>query len=178
MTIRIETDRLILRPFSAEDVESHIAMMQDEKTAAFLTSDGKPRAYGDEWRAAATLVGHWSIRGFGFFSVIEKETGDWIGRVGPWEPGGWPSLECGWSISSSRWGMGYAPEAAIASMKWTFDKFPELPRIISVIDPANANSQAVAQKVGEEKTDEIFEFWGHRLEVWAANRGAWLDRFG
>lgn len=177
MTIRIETERLILRPFEAQDVEDHIAMMQDEKTASFLTPDGKPRPYGDEWRGAASYIGHWAIRGFGFFSVIEKETGDWVGRVGPWEPGGWPALECGWSIASSRWGKGYAPEAAIASVRWTFDRFPELSRIISVIDPGNTNSQAVARKIGEEKTGEIFEFWGHKLDIWAAERDAWLSRF-
>ncbi len=177
MKIRIETDRLILRPFAAEDAEDHIAMMQDEKTASFLTPDGKPRPYSDEWRAAASYIGHWAIRGYGFFSVDEKETGDWVGRVGPWQPGGWPGLECGWSIVSSRWGKGYAPEAAIAAIRWTFDQFPDLPRIISVIDPDNANSQAVARKIGEDKTDEIFEFWGHRLDVWAADRAAWLERF-
>ena len=177
MTIRIETERLILRPFDAKDVEDHIAMMKDENTASYLTPDGKPRPYGDEWRSAATILGHWEIRGYGFFSVNEKETGDWVGRVGPWQPGGWPGLECGWSIVSSRWGRGYAVEAALASIKWTFDKFPDLSRIISVIDPGNANSQAVARKVGETKTDEIFEFWTHRLEVWAADREEWLARF-
>ncbi len=178
MTIRIETDRLILRPFGADDVEDHIAMMQDEKTAAYLTPGGKPRDYGDEWRAAACYVGHWSIRGYGFFSVDEKETGEWVGRVGPWRPGGWYGLECGWSIVPRRWGRGYAVEAAIATIKWTFDKFPDLPRIISVIDPDNANSQAVARKVGETKTDEVFEFWEHKLDVWAAGREDWLARFG
>lgn len=177
MTIRIETERLILRPFEVKDVEDHIAMMQDEKTASFLTPDGKPRAYGDEWRAAAMLIGHWAIRGYGFFSVDEKETGDWVGRVGPWQPGGWPGLECGWSIVPSRWGKGYAPEAAIASVRWTFDRFPDLTRIISVIDPGNANSQTVARKIGEEKTDGVFEFWGHKLDVWAADRDAWLTAF-
>ncbi len=177
MTVRIETERLILRPFGPEDVEDHIAMMQDKKTAEFLTTDGVPRPYGDEWRFAACYVGHWAIRGYGFFTVVEKETGDWIGRVGPWQPGGWPGLECGWSIVSSRWGKGYAPEAAIAAIRWTFEKFPDLARIISVIDPDNVNSQAVARKIGEEKTDEVFEFWGHRLDVWASDREPWLARF-
>ena len=177
MNIRLETDRLILRPFEAKDVEPHIAMMGDEKIASFLSPTGKPRSYGDEWRAAASFLGHWQIRGYGFFSVDEKETGDWVGRVGPWKPGGWPGLECGWSINSEHWGKGYAPEAAIATIKWVFEKFPDLPRIISVIDPENANSQAVAKKIGEEKTDEFFEVWGLRLDIWAADRAAWLAKF-
>lgn len=178
MTIRIETERLILRPMEPKDVDPHVAMMQDPATAHFLTPGGEPRQRWEEWRAAASMLGHWQIRGFGFFSVDEKETGEWVGRVGPWMPEGWPALECGWSIVSSRWGKGYAPEAAVAAVRWTFDRFPELTRIISVIDPSNANSQAVAKKIGEEKSGEIFEFWGHRLDVWAADRNAWLERFG
>lgn len=178
MTIRIETDRLILRPMDSEDLESHLEMMADPKVAAFLTPDGKPRSRAEEWRAAACYIGHWAIRGYGFFSVEDKATGQWLGRVGPWMPEGWPGLECGWAIVSARWGNGFAPEAAVAAVNWTFDQFPDLPRIISVIDSINANSQAVARKIGEERSGEIFEFWGHRLEVWAADREAWLARFG
>ena len=178
MTVRIETERLILRPMEGRDADSHVEMMVDEKVAGFLTPGGKPRSRPEEWRAAASIIGHWQIRGFGFFSVEEKSSGDWIGRVGPWMPEGWPGLECGWSIRSEHWGKGYAPEAAIAAINWTFDKFPDLPRIISVIDPDNANSQAVAKKIGEEKSGEIFEFWDYKLDVWAADRNEWLKKFG
>ncbi len=173
MTIKIETERLTLRPMTADDVEPHMAMMQDPATAKFLCPDGVPRPRAEEWRAAASMLGHWQIRSYGFFSVIEKATGEWVGRVGPWMPEGWPSLECGWSIKADRWGKGYGPEAAVASIRWTFDRFPELSRIISVIDPDNTNSQEVAKKVGE-----VFEFLGHRLDVWAADRSTWLSRFG
>lgn len=178
MTVELETERLLLRPATPEDAESDIAMMGDPDVARFLTPDKKPRSYGEEWRAFASYLGHWQMRGFGFFSVFEKSTGAWAGRVGPWMPGGWPGLEVGWTICSDHWGKGYAPEAAIATMRWTFAKFPDLERIISVIDPSNENSQAVARKVGETLTDEVFEFSGFRLGIWAAQRNAWLSRFG
>ncbi len=178
MTIRIETERLVLRPMEPADVEPHIAMMRNPATARYLAPGGEPRDRADEWRAAASYLGHWQIRGFGFFSVLEKETGDWVGRVGPWMPDGWPALECGWSIDASRWGKGYAPEAAIGAVNWIFERFPDLDRIISVIDPENTNSQAVAKKIGETKTGEIFEFWGYKLDIWAADREPWLQQFG
>jgi RimJ/RimL family protein N-acetyltransferase len=177
MAIRIETERLILRSMEPKDVEPHMAMMRNPATARFLAPGGEPRSRADEWRAVASYLGHWAIRGYGFFSVDEKETGEWVGRVGPWMPEGWPGLECGWSIDASRWGRGYAPEAAIAAIRWTFDQFPELSRIISVIDPDNENSQAVAKKIGEQKSGEIFEFWGYRLDIWAADRKGWLEKF-
>jgi RimJ/RimL family protein N-acetyltransferase len=178
MTIRIETERLLLRPLAPEDCEAHIAMMLDPAVAAMLSPTGGPQPRHDLWRQFASYLGHWDIRGFGWFSVEEKKTGAWVGRVGPWMPEGWPGLECGWSIARPYWGQGYAPEAAVAAIKWTFDQFPELPRIISVIAPANANSQAVARKVGEENTGEPFELWGLKLDIWAAERGTWLARFG
>ena len=177
MTIRIETDRLILRPMIGEDVEPFIEMMADPEVAKFLTPNGEPRDRADEWRAFASMVGHWSIRGYGMFSVVEKGTGEWVGRVGPWMPEGWPGLECGWGIARAHWGKGYAPEAAIASIKWMFDAFPKLTRVISLIDHDNANSQAVAAKVGESNSGETFTLWGLTLDIWAAERNAWLDRF-
>jgi len=177
MTIRIETDHLILRPLDVRDADAHIAMMQAPAVAAVLSTTKEPQDRPSLWRQFASYLGHWQIRGFGFFSVIEKETGDWVGRVGPWRPEGWPGLECGWSICNEHWGKGYAPEAAVASIKWTFAKFPELERIISVIEPTNVNSQSVAKKIGEEKSGEIFDYLNYKLDVWAADREVWLERF-
>ena len=178
MTIRIETDRLVLRPPEPRDVEAHIAMMQALAVAAVLSPTQEPQERSGLWRQFAGILGHWQIRGFGFFSVEEKATGAWIGRVGPWMPEDWPGLECGWTIHPDHWGKGYAPEAAIASVRWAFGQFPDLVRIISVIEPQNANSQAVAKKIGEENTGEIFEYMGYRLDIWAAGREFWLERFG
>lgn len=177
MTMRIETGRLILRPIAPEDVEAHCAMMAEPEVARFLTPAGKPRTKAEEWRAFATLLGHWQIRGFGFFSVVEKSSGEWAGRVGPWMPEGWPAIECGWAIAPRHWGKGYAPEAAVAAIRWTFARFPDLARIISIIDPANANSQAVARKIGETMSGEAFSFLDLKLDIWSAGREAWLREF-
>ncbi|MEE2690058.1 MAG: GNAT family N-acetyltransferase [Pseudomonadota bacterium] len=178
MTVRLETERLILRSMEPGDAESYIALMAEPDIARFLTPDGKPQSRADAWRAFAMVLGHQQIRGFNFFTVIEKQSGAFVGRVGPWKPEGWPSLECGWGIARAHWGKGYAPEAAVAAVRWTFDRFPDLDRIISLIDPGNANSQAVARKIGEQKSAETFRLWDLTLDVWSADRGAWLQRFG
>ena len=170
MEIRIETERLIIRQMLPEDADAHIDMMGDEATAAFLSPTQKPQSRADRWRQYASYLGHWQIRGFGFFSILEKSSGEWVGRAGPWMPEGWPGIECGWSIKSAHWGKGYAPEAAIAAVRWTFEQYPDLDRIISVIDPSNTNSQAVARKIGEENSGEIFEYLQYKLDVWAADR--------
>ena len=179
MTLTLETARLILRPVSPDDVEPHAAMLADPGFAEFMSPDKKPLSREAAWRIFAILIGHWEIRGFGFFSVFEKASGRWMGRVGPWMPEGWPGLECGWSIAPGYWGRGYAGEAAVAAINWIFDEKPDLSRIISLIAPANAKSQAVAHKIGEEKTAEIFMFDPTTpLDIWAADRDQWQATFG
>lgn len=178
MTIRLETERLILTRMRAEDFEDHAAMMADAKVGRFLSIDLKPQSRAMAWRSFASFLGHWEIRGFGFFSVFEKSTGAWVGRVGPWMPEGWPGIECGWGVAPAHWGKGYAPEAAVAAINWVFGEHRDLGRIISLIDPANSNSQAVAKKIGEKKSGETFKLEAFTLDIWAAERREWQSRFG
>lgn len=176
MKDRLDTERLIFSPLAPEDVDAHCAMMTDPGAARFLTIDGLPQDRPAAWRGFAAMLGHWSIRGFGFFAVIEKSTGEWVGRVGPWLPAGWPGLECGWAIVPSRRGLGYAPEAAAAAIDWIFTQRPDLDRIISLIHPDNAASRAVATKLGERRTEERFAFENLTLDVWAIDRRVWTAK--
>lgn len=178
MPITLETDRLLLRPLAPQDFEAHAAMMAEPRVAEFLSLDRKPQSRAMAWRGFATMIGHWTIRGYGFFSAFERGSGRWVGRVGPWNPETWPGIECGWSMHPEFWGKGYAPEAAIAAIRWTFANRPELTRIISLIYPPNANSQAVARKVGETKTGETYQLESFTLDIWAAEKRAWLEAFG
>lgn len=143
-TPTLETARLILRPPAVEDFEVFAAMMADEETARFI---GGVMARAAAWRSWASLAGHWAMRGFGMFSVFEKDSGTWIGRVGPWMPEGWPGPEVGWALLRSAWGKGYATEAAAAAIDWAFDTLGWT-EVIHCIEPKNAASIAVAQRLG------------------------------
>jgi RimJ/RimL family protein N-acetyltransferase len=177
MAFPLETDRLFLKPLAPADFEAHAAMMADVRVAEFLTMDRKPPSREAAWRAFAAMLGHREFRGFTFFSVFEKASGAWVGRVGPWMPEGWPGLECGWAIAPAHWGKGYAGEAASAAVGWLFETRPDLPRVISLIDPRNKNSQAVARKIGETKTGAVFnhELAG-ALDIWTVTRDEWRAR--
>ena len=72
----------------------------------------------EAWRNMAMVLGHWQLRGFGLWAVEEQERGVLAGRVGCWQPEGWPGLEIGWTLRRSFWGMGYATEAARAALEW------------------------------------------------------------
>src|SRR3954469_21675790 len=147
MHLRIETSRLVLRVPTLEDLDPWAAMMTDEETARFI--GGVMRREGT-WRALMTMIGSWHALGFGMFSVIEKSSGRWIGRLGPWQPEGWPGREIGWSIVRDCWGRGYAVEGSRAATNWAFDSLGWTD-VIHSIAPENVQSQRVAQKLGSRK---------------------------
>lgn len=112
------------------------------------------------------------------FSVIEKVSGRWVGRVGPWQPEGWPGTEVGWSIAREAWGRGYAPEAAAVCIDWVFDHLG-WDEVIHTIDPENAKSKAVAAKLGSTylRMDRLPEPHHEKpVEVWGQTRAAWQAR--
>jgi len=140
----LETDRLLLRPPCAEDFGAWAAFMADPVAARFL---GGPQPPGTAWRSLAAMTGAWVISGFGNFSVIEKASGRWIGRAGPWFPHGWPGTEVGWAFDRSAWGNGYATEAARRCVDFAFETLG-WDRVVHPIAPDNAASIAVARRIG------------------------------
>ena len=173
----IATERLMLRPWRGADVAANTAMLSDPATARFLTADGK--AVTEElvgWRNAAVMAGHWALHGYGMFVVEEKQSGRFVGRVGPWFPPGWPGFEVGWGIAGAFRGKGYATEAARAAIDWSFGTF-ELEQILHCIDCDNAPSQAVARRLGAEKRRR-FDLFGHAADVWVTRRDAWISQPG
>ena len=176
MQTRIETERLILRPTAAEDFDGWAELMGDAEASQYI---GGPIPRAAAWRGMATMAGSWSLKGFGMFSVIERQSGRWVGRVGPWQPEGWPGTEVGWGLVRSAWGHGYAYEAAVATIDWTFDTLG-WSEVIHCIDPANMPSQRLAERLGASdrgpgKLPPPFdhfpvEVWGQTREQWRARR--------
>ena len=174
-TLRLETPRLILRVPRAEDLDAWAAMMADEPTAKFI---GGVAERSVSWRALMTMIGSWYGTGFGMFSVIEKDTGRWVGRLGPWQPDGWPGTEVGWAIVRECWGKGYAPEGSEAATNWAFDHLGWTD-VIHSIDPENVASQAVAKKLGSRNRGPgklPAPFQAARIDIWGQSREEWRAR--
>jgi RimJ/RimL family protein N-acetyltransferase len=173
----LETDRLILRVPAAEDFEAWAAFSADEQAMRHI---GGAQVRSVAWRGICTMTGAWSIRGFSMFSVIEKASGRWIGRLGPWQPEGWPGTEVGWGLARDVWGRGYATEGAAAAMDFAFDVLG-WSEVIHTIAPENTASQAVARRLGStilRRTampapyeEMIVDVWGQSREQWWARRG-------
>ncbi len=148
MTYTRETTRLILRPPRAADLDAFVEIHEDPEVMRYMTVVGSLSGRTAGWRMLAMLIGHWQLRGYGQWSVIEKTTREVIGRVGLWNPEGWPGLEVGWLIRHNRWGQGFATEAAREALRFAFDDV-RAEHVISLIRPDNARSIRVAEKLGE-----------------------------
>ncbi len=174
-SLRIETERLILRPPRAEDFDAYAAKMADVEATRFI---GGPQVRAAAWRSFLGKAGAWKIQGFSMFSVIEKASGHWIGQLGPWYPEGWPGTEVGWGLARAAWGNGYALEGCIAAIDWSFDQLGWT-EVIHSIDPHNRASQALAQRLGSTcrgpgKLPAPYE--DAPIEIWSQTREDWMRR--
>ena len=170
------TQRMILRPPSAEDFESWARFHGDAESMRHL---GGVQGRSQAWRALCTMVGAWHVRGFSMFSLVSRETGAWIGRVGPWQPEGWPGKEIGWGVLPEFAGKGYAREAALATIDYAFELLG-WDEVIHTIAPTNSASIALAERLGSKRRgptqlpeplqDEIVDCYGQSREEWANMR--------
>ena len=172
----LETERLILRPPIADDFEDFVGFAAEEETNRYLGGHTKSRS--EAWRFFTNLVGAWVVDGFAMFSVIERDTGRWVGRLGPWNPPDWPGTEVGWGVRLEFAGRGYAHEGAVAAMDFAVDRLGWTD-VIHTIDPDNARSIALARRLGSINlgpTALPAPQNGHRVDAWGQSAAEWRAR--
>ena len=172
---RIETERLILRLPQLADFDGYAELMDDAESARFV---GGPLPRAAAWRKFLQLPGAWMIQGFAMFSVLDKASDEWLGQMGPWRPEGWPGNEVGWAFRRSAWGHGYATEAAVAAIDWTFAELG-WDDMIHCIDPANTPSQALAMRLGSRNLGSVHmppPYEDAQVEKWGQSRAEWRMR--
>jgi RimJ/RimL family protein N-acetyltransferase len=168
MAVRDEilTERLHLRPFRADDFEAHAAICADSEVMRFIRSGALSRS--DSWWQLARYLGHWQLRGFGLFAVVERATGRLVGHLGFLEPEGGLGFEMGWALARDVWGRGYAFEGTAAALAHAFTALGR-EHVAFVIRPDNARSIRLAERLGGRLEREIEE-GGHRLLVYGIAR--------
>jgi RimJ/RimL family protein N-acetyltransferase len=144
----LETSRLWLREMAPDDVVALLAVLGEAETmrhypAAFT------RDQVSKW--IAWNLENYRLHGYGLWALISKATGELIGDCGlTWQRVGYSperALEAGWHVRRDLWNRGLATEAAVVARDYARDVLHE-PRLISIIDPHNLASQAVARKLG------------------------------
>lgn len=111
----LETERLVLRAPEAADYPVYRDFFADAEASHFY---GGPLDADRAWRVLATDLGHWALRGFGRWSVVERATGLMVGGCGLWWPEGYPRSELTWWIIPAARRNGYALEASRAAVNF------------------------------------------------------------
>jgi RimJ/RimL family protein N-acetyltransferase len=151
----LETERLKLRGHGLNDFIHSAALWADPKVTQYI--GGKPFTKEESWTRLLRYVGHWSLLGYGYWVVEEKETREFVGEVGfaDYQRDLEPSLngipEIGWALVSQAHGKGYATEAVFAATAWGDAHFRSA-TTACIIHPDNVSSIRVAAKCGYRKS--------------------------
>lgn len=140
---RLETQRFLLREYRQSDFDDFAAFYDTERSR-FI---GGPLTREMAWRGLATHLGHWALRGYGFWAVEDKASGQFCGHVGLWFPEGWYAPEIGWVMMQNAEGRGVAQEAALAVRAHAYGTLGWR-TAVSMIDPANTRSIRLAERLG------------------------------
>jgi RimJ/RimL family protein N-acetyltransferase len=146
----ITTGRLLLRRWSAEDIEPFAAMCSDAEVMRYIGS-GSTRTPEQAARAIQAYERQWDARGYGLFAVELLDRNRLIGFAGLSEPDFlpeiMPAVEAGWRFAREHWGRGYATEAARAVLEFGLVQLG-LPEIVSIHQVGNEASARVIEKLG------------------------------
>jgi RimJ/RimL family protein N-acetyltransferase len=145
------TERLILRPWKPSDREPFAQINADREVMRYIR-DGSTLTRQESDELLNQIEEHWAQHGFGLWCAAPRDEPDaCLGFVGlaipSFLPAVLPAVEVGWRLTRAAWGRGLATEGARASLAHAFGPL-ELGSVISVIDPDNARSIRVAEKLG------------------------------
>jgi RimJ/RimL family protein N-acetyltransferase len=147
----LETERLILREFTKQDLDPHAATLGDEEVMRHI--GGKPMNREDAWRRLLSGVGMWSLIGMGAWAVELKADSRMVGHVGffQFERALDPQIlgepEMGWIFDRSVHGQGIAFEACSAALDWA-DRELAPQSYPAIIDLENEPSMKLAERLG------------------------------
>jgi len=149
----LETERLQLREFVADDVDALSGVLSDAETMRHYPAP-LDRAGVAEWiernRRRYAEAGH------GLWAMVLKSSGDVVGDCGLTRQtvDGVDEIEIGYHVRRDLWGQGYAPEAARACRDYGFARLG-VERLISLVRLGNLPSRRVAEKVGMSLWKEV-----------------------
>ncbi|MDQ3648703.1 MAG: GNAT family N-acetyltransferase [Acidobacteriota bacterium] len=152
----VETARLRLRPFAPDDLRTFGVMQSDPDVMKYI-GDGKPR---DEEQVIAWVernTQRWMQHGLGIWAVTLAGPETLLGWCGLGMLDGTDEVEVGYGFDKSYWNLGYASEAARASLRFGFGTF-NLERIVAVSIPDNFASQRVMKKLGMKYVRQAFHY--------------------
>ena len=153
----LETGRLILRAFRADDLDPLAAMWADPNVVRFIGGHALSRE--DTWRRSLAACGQWPYTGWGYWIVELRSSGKVVGQLGfadfkrDMEPSLEGEPELGYIFSPKVHGQGIAHEACAAALEWA-DAILKAASYPAIISPENAASIRLAERLGFERVSD------------------------
>jgi RimJ/RimL family protein N-acetyltransferase len=172
MAQKLETERLVLRPWQVEDAEAALAAYGDDEVARWLApamdmirDAAAMRVVLQQWIAEdarmLTPARRWAVE--------LRDGGQLVGGTTllPLPPD--DEFEVGWQLRRDAWGNGYATEAGIALARWAFKQGIE--QVIALVRPANTRAAATVRRIGMEWVGETEKYHRMRLQQFQLRPG-------
>lgn len=142
----LETERLLLRGFTSEDLDDLASLNADAEVMRYI-GEGRPQTRAQTQARLNAILDHWGRHGFGLCAVVDKATLEFIGFCGLQFLEDTSEIEVGYRLARRFWHRGIATEAARACLRHGFEDL-DLNRIVAIVQPANLASQRVIEKIG------------------------------
>ncbi len=150
MQVFLETERMVLRRFTAADVDHLVDLDSDPEVMRFLTGGRPtPREVVQHDILPAFLRSYEPVSGLGVFAAIEKDRGEFLGWFGfrPKDAGDPTEVTLGYRLRQAVWGRGYATEGVRALIRKGFTELG-VQRVVATTYQDNLASRRVMEKAG------------------------------
>lgn len=163
----LETERLLMRKFTPEDLGTLIEQRSDPEVNKYLggTILQNPEKLATRLKF---YIDCYDKYGFGTCAVIWKETGEIIGSSGIQPLDSTAEIEVGYSLIKKFWRKGIGCEAAKAWLDFGFNQ-KNLQRIVAVAYPENTGSWRIMEKLGM-RYQKNEEFYGSQCVFYAISK--------
>ncbi|MCC6830921.1 MAG: GNAT family N-acetyltransferase [Thermoleophilia bacterium] len=157
----VRTTRLLLRPFTPDDVDAYAAIRSDPLVMRHLMGGAARAAHArrDAERLVPAFAAQWDEVGYGPWAACARDDGRLLGHLGlrhlP-EVGG--RTELLYMLERAAWGRGLATEGAAAALAWAW-AHTGLQEVVAFALPANTASWRVMERVGMRPAG-IRPVWG------------------
>ncbi len=149
MDVYLETERMVLREFTADDLELIVALDSEPGVKRYIDNDAPVDRDELTERLDWWLGYDRRTVGYGFWAALERSTGTFLGwfHLRPDEDAGPLEPELGYRLHRAAWGRGFATEGSLALIDHAFSKL-DAERVCASTMAVNTGSRRVMEKAG------------------------------
>jgi RimJ/RimL family protein N-acetyltransferase len=166
MQVFLETERLVLRRFSEDDVDNLVELDSDPDVMRFING-GRPTPRQEiESDVLPRFLDYYGrFVGYGYWAAVERSTGRFVGwfHFRPAEAAHADEVELGYRLRKSAWGQGYATEGSRALIDKGFAEFG-VQRVVAFTMIVNVASRRVMEKAGLRFVRTFHQPWPDYIE--------------